>query len=60
MLVHGSGSPGATGYVGTVSLGLHLAESIVEAHSDQMWSSSEPGQGSTFCFSLPLTSGGSE
>jgi light-regulated signal transduction histidine kinase (bacteriophytochrome) len=37
-------------------LGLALARRIVEQHGGQIWAESTPGQGSTFHFSLPLTS----
>lgn len=46
---------GEPGYVGIVSLGLHLGKQIVEAHGGRIWFVSAPGQGSTFTFSLPLT-----
>jgi signal transduction histidine kinase len=46
--------PGVPGYVGVVSLGLHLSKQIVEAMGGRIWFVSEPGQGSTFSFSLPL------
>ena len=35
-------------------LGLSIAKSIVELHNGQMWFRSEPGQGSTFSFTIPL------
>lgn len=35
-------------------LGLVVVKGIVEAHGGQIWVDSELGQGSTFCFSLPL------
>lgn len=38
-------------------LGLYLSKAIVEAHDGQFWVRSEPGQGSTFFFSLPLGNG---
>ena len=37
-------------------LGLTLAKRIVEQHGGQIWAESTPGDGSTFRFSLPLTS----
>ena len=37
-------------------LGLTLAKRIVEQHGGQIWAESVPGEGSTFRFSLPLTS----
>jgi light-regulated signal transduction histidine kinase (bacteriophytochrome) len=37
-------------------LGLTLAKRIVERHGGQLWAESTPGEGSTFRFSLPLTS----
>ncbi|NJN99124.1 MAG: hypothetical protein HC875_36045 [Anaerolineales bacterium] len=36
-------------------LGLHIAQRIVKAHGGRIWAESEAGQGSTFCFTLPLT-----
>ena len=36
-------------------LGLPLAKSFVELHGGRLWVVSEPGKGSTFTFSLPLT-----
>jgi len=35
-------------------LGLSIAKSIVELHDGQIWFQSEPGQGSTFSFTVPL------
>jgi PAS domain S-box-containing protein len=35
-------------------LGLAIARGIVESHGGHLWAESAPGQGSTFCFTLPL------
>jgi signal transduction histidine kinase len=45
---------GAHGYLGIVSLGLHISKEVVEAHGGRVWFTSTVGQGSTFYFSLPL------
>jgi signal transduction histidine kinase len=37
-------------------LGLHIAQKIVKGHGGRIWAESEAGQGSTFCFTLPLAS----
>jgi signal transduction histidine kinase len=46
--------PGATGYTGVVGLGLHLSWQIVEAHGGRIWLESAEGEGTTFCFGIPL------
>ncbi len=46
--------PGVPGYVGAVSLGLHLSKQIIEALGGRIWITSTPGEGSIFSFSLPL------
>ena len=43
-------------YPGT-GLGLSICKRIVERYGGQMWATSVEGQGSTFCFSLPVELG---
>jgi phosphoserine phosphatase RsbU/P len=39
-----------------LGLGLYIAKEIVRLHGGRMWAVSEPGQGSTFSFHLPVYS----
>jgi len=40
-----------------LGLGLHICEKIIQAHEGRIWAESEPGNGATFRFTLPLNEG---
>ena len=36
-----------------LGLGLYISKTLVESHNGKLWVVSQPGKGSTFCFTLP-------
>jgi signal transduction histidine kinase len=53
-------SPGTRRLEGS-GLGLYICQTIVDAHRGRIWAESDgPGQGSTFCFTVPRSVGAEE
>lgn len=39
---------------GGTGLGLYISKRVIESHRGHLWVESQPGQGSNFCFTLPV------
>ena len=48
-------SNGATADIPGTGLGLYIVKGFIEAHGGRVWVKSDPGHGTTFAFTLPLS-----